>query len=50
MCDQCQDQAAQDRIMWESIRLGLLGMNRGMIAIIKAIEKRYGIQRERKGT
>lgn len=49
MCEQCREREAKDKAMWEAIRLGLIGMSRGLGAIIKSIEKRYELQRDSNG-
>lgn len=47
MCEQCERQAERDRAMWEAVRLGLIGVQRGLGAVVKAIE-RYQLSNERK--
>lgn len=37
-----------DREMWAAIRLGLIGIQRGLGAIIKAIERRWECGDERR--
>lgn len=39
MCE-CQKHHDADRVMLEAVRLGLIGIQRGLGAIVKAIEKR----------
>lgn len=46
MCEQCREREAKDKAMWEAIRLGLIGMSRGLGAVIKSIERRYEPKRE----
>ncbi len=48
MCEQCREREERDRIMWMAIRVGLLGVSRGVLAVVKAIEVRHDIQREEK--
>jgi len=46
MCEQCRRKNDADKEMWQAIRLGLIGMSRGLGAVVKAIEKRYADREE----
>lgn len=47
MCEACEQKEDQDRLLWEAVRLGLIGMQRGLLAIVKGIERRYDIPRNK---